>query len=162
MATRNVNDARNRFIGVWTLESFTERSDGTEESTPLGEEPQGLLIYTADGFVSAQLMRAKREPLKTDPWEAEDTGNSADLTEDYIAYCGRYEIDEESSEVIHLPLVALRPNLIHQEQRRSFTFEEEKLTLVTTRRRPNGSAVASTLLWRRSRTSRSSDRNGPP
>ena len=112
-------------------------------------EPQGFLIYTTDGFVSAQLMRAKREPLKTDPWETEDAGNSAVLTKDYIAYCGRYEIDEEGSEVIHLPLVALLPNLIHQEQHRAFTFEEEMLTVVTTRRRPNGSVVASTLRWRR-------------
>ena len=150
MTTRNVSDARKRFVGVWTLESFTERSDGAEESAPLGEEPQGFLIYTTDGFVSAQLMRAKREPLKTDPWETEDAGNSAVLTKDYIAYCGRYEIDEEGSEVIHVPLVALVPNLIHQEQHRAFIFHEEKLTLVTTRRRSNGSVVASTLRWRRS------------
>ena len=122
----------------------------------------GLPIYTPNGFVSAQLMRAKRGPLKTDRWEAGDTGDGVDMTKDYIAYCGRYEVDEESSEVIHLPLVALLPNLIHREQRRSFTFEEKKLTLVTTRRRPNGSVVASTLLWRHSRKSRSSDRNGPP
>jgi hypothetical protein len=149
MATGNVSDARKRFVGVWTLESFTERSDGAEESTPLGGEPLGLLIYTADGFVSAQLMRAKRESFKTDPWEAGAAVDGVDLTKDYIAYCGRYEVDDESSEVIHLPLVALLPNLIHQEQHRRFRFEEETLTLVTTRRRPNGSVVASTLLWRR-------------
>ena len=150
METDNVSEARKRFVGVWTLERFTERSDGTEEFTPLGEKPLGLLIYTTDGFVSAQLMRAKRESFKTDPWEAGDTVDGVDLTKDYIAYCGRYEVDEESSEVIHLPLVALLPNLIHQEQHRSFTFEAETLTLVTTRRRPNGSVVASTLLWQRS------------
>jgi Lipocalin-like domain len=150
MATRNLSDARKRFVGVWTLESFTERSDGAEESAPLGEEPQGFLIYTTDGFVSAQLMRAKREPLMTDPWEVDASGGGVVLTKDYIAYCGRYEVDEVNSEVIHVPLVALLPNLIHQEQHRSFIFEDETLTLVTTRRRPNGSVVASTLLWRRS------------
>jgi len=149
MATGNVTDARKRFIGVWTLESFTERSDGTQEYTPLGGEPLGFLIYTADGFVSAQLMRAKRESFKTDPWQPGATVDGVDLTRDYIAYCGRYEVDDESSEVIHLPLVALLPNLIHQEQRRSFTVEQETLTLVTTLRHPNGSVVASTLRWRR-------------
>ena len=149
MATGNVTDARKRFIGVWTLESFTERSDADERSAPLGEAPLGFLIYTADGFVSAQLMRAKRELFKTDPWEAAASSDAVDLTKDCIAYCGRYEIDEKSSEAIHLPLVALLPNLIHQEQHRSFTFEEDTLTLVTSRGRPNGSVVASTLLWRR-------------
>jgi hypothetical protein len=149
MKKGNLSEARERFVGVWTLESFTERSDADERSAPLGEEPLGFLIYTADGFVSAQLMRANREPFKTDPWEPGAPSDAVDLTKDYSAYCGRYEIDEKSSEVIHLPLVALLSNLIHQEQHRRFTFDEDMLTLVTTRRRPNGSVVASTLLWRR-------------
>jgi hypothetical protein len=149
MNNENVGKARERFVGVWTLESFTERSDSNEISSPLGEEPLGFLIYTADGFVSAQLMRAKRELFKADPWEAGASSDALDLTKDYIAYCGRYEIDEKSSEVIHLPLVAFLPNLIQQEQHRRFTFDEDTLTLVTTRGRPNGSVVASTLLWRR-------------
>jgi hypothetical protein len=149
MTVNDVSDARNRFIGVWTLESFTERSERDEESSPLGEQPFGFLIYTAGGFVSAQLMRAKRESFKSDPWQ---TGNmdGVDLTKDYIAYCGRYEIDEKRVEVIHLPLVALLPGLIHQKQHRHFTFLGDTLTLVTTRTSPNGRVVASTLLWRRS------------
>src|SRR5580704_16329747 len=81
MTISDVKDARERFVGVWTLESFTEESDHDEESSPLGEQPLGFLIYTAGGFVSAQLMRAKRELLRSDPWE---TGNSngVDLTKD--------------------------------------------------------------------------------
>ena len=149
MSNENVSKARERFVGVWTLESFTERSDADERSAPLGEKPLGFLIYTSDGFVSAQLMRAKRELFKADPWEAGASSDAVDLTKDYIAYCGRYEIDEKSSEVIHMPVVALLPNLIHQEQHRSFTFEEDTLTLVTSRGRLNGSVVTSTLLWRR-------------
>jgi hypothetical protein len=150
MKNENVTKVRERFVGVWALESFTERSDADEKSAPLGEKPLGFLIYTSDGFVSAQLMRANRNSFTTDPWEAAASSDAVDLTKDYIAYCGRYEIDEKSSEVIHLPLVALLPNLIHQEQHRRFTFEGDTLTLVTTRRRPNGSVVVSTLLWRRS------------
>jgi len=149
MKNENVGKSRERFVGVWTLESFTERSDRSEEFNPLGDKPTGFLIYTADGFVSAQLMRAKRELFKADPWEAAASSDAVDLTKDYIAYCGRYEVDEKSSEVIHLPLVALLPNLIYQEQHRRFRFDEDTLTLVTTRRRPNGSVIASTLLWRR-------------
>lgn len=149
MTNENVSKSRERFVGVWTLESFTERSDRSEEFNPLGDKPTGFLIYTADGFVSAQLMQAKRELFKEEPWEAGASSDAVDLTKDYIAYCGRYEIDEKSSEAIHLPLVALLPNLIHQEQHRRFVFDRDTLTLVTTRRRPSGSVVVSTLLWRR-------------
>lgn len=150
MKNENVSKVRERFVGVWALESFAEQSDADEKSAPLGEDPLGFLIYTADGFVSAQLMRADRKLFKSDPWEAGASSDAVDLTKDYIAYCGRYEINKESSEVIHMPQVALLPNLVHQEQHRRFTFEGDTLTLVTTRRRPNGSVVVSTLLWRRS------------
>ena len=39
MATRSLSDARKPFVGVWTLESFTERSDASEEVYPLGKSP---------------------------------------------------------------------------------------------------------------------------
>jgi hypothetical protein len=141
--------AQNPFVGVWSLDRFTERSNSSEESNPLGIDPVGFLIYTADGYVSAQLMRSNRDPLKTDPWEAGASAEGADLTKGYIAYCGRYEVNEEKSGIIHLPLVALLPNLINHEQHRTFKFEDDTLTLVTMRRRSNGSVVDSTLIWRR-------------
>ena len=151
MATRSLSDARKLFVGVWTLESFTERSDASEEFYPLGEKPVGLLIYTADGFVSAQLMKPDRQELKTDPWVFEESKEGGDLTRGYIAYCGSYEVYEERGQVIHRPTVALLPNLINQEQHRSFKFESDTLTLVTTRKRVTGNVVESSLTWRRCR-----------
>ena len=66
MVTGDAVHARSPFVGVWTLESFTEQSGSSEELNPLGAAPVGFLIYTADGFVSAQLMRRDRKALGTD------------------------------------------------------------------------------------------------
>jgi lipocalin-like protein len=44
-----------QLIGVWTLVSYTEEKKGFKDAKSLGPDPVGLLTYTPDGFVSAQL-----------------------------------------------------------------------------------------------------------
>ncbi len=150
MEITDITDDMAPFVGVWKLERFTERSASLGDTSPLGQNPQGFLIYTADGFVSAQLMRSDREVLTTDPWDSETSTEGADLTRGYIAYCGSYVVHRERKEVIHRPVVALLPNLLNQEQHRNFKFEDDRLTLLTTRTRPSGGLIESSLVWRRS------------
>ena len=145
MAMDSVLAARRPFVGVWTLESFTEKTGSSAELNPLGPAPLGFLIYTAEGVVSAQLMRRDRKALGTDPWDA----GGADLTKGYIAYCGSYEVHEDRGEVIHKPTVSLLPNLINQDQHRSFQFAHNTLTLVTKQEHEPGVIVESRLIWRR-------------
>jgi hypothetical protein len=135
---------------VWTLESFTEKTGSSEEINPLGNSPLGFLIYTAEGIVSAQLMRRDRKALGTDPWDVQQSDDGAALTNGYIAYCGRYEVDEDKSEVIHTPIVALLPNLIAREQHRYFTFDNHTLTLAIMRKMSSKVIAESRLVWRRS------------
>ena len=125
------------FVGVWMLERFTERA-GSSESNPVGIDPVGYLIYTADGFASGQLMRSKRVPLGDDPWNAGNSIQVANLSKDCIAYCGRYQVKCVRSEIIHMPIVALMPGLIEQELLRSFHFEDDTLTLATLHTHPTG------------------------
>ncbi|WP_179639840.1 lipocalin-like domain-containing protein [Tunturibacter empetritectus] len=150
MVTGDAAHARSPFVGVWNLESFTEQSKSSEELNPLGAAPVGFLIYTANGFVSAQLMRRDRKALGTDPWAPAESGQGANLANGYIPYCGAYAVDEERGEVIHMPIVSLLPNLINRNQHRSFTFERDSLTLVTKQKDASGSIVESRLVWRRS------------
>ena len=49
MAMDSVLAARRPFVGVWTLESFTEKTGSSAELNPLGPAPLGFLIYTAEG-----------------------------------------------------------------------------------------------------------------
>jgi hypothetical protein len=71
-----------RLVGVWRLVSYTDEQQGREDSFPFGPEPVGFLIYTPDGFVSAEHQQA---------------GSG------YIAYCGAYQVDEEKETVTHTP-----------------------------------------------------------
>lgn len=60
---------REQLIGSWGLETYVEIPlDGSPLHYPLGEDAQGLILYTHDGFVSAQLMRSNRRPYASDDW----------------------------------------------------------------------------------------------
>jgi hypothetical protein len=47
--------------GVWTLRQYSDVTDRLPPHYPFGNDPEGLLIYTPDGFASA-LLRARNRP----------------------------------------------------------------------------------------------------
>ena len=48
-------------LGAWRLESWTVGySDRDDFSYPYGEDPQGLLVYSDDGWMSACIARRDR------------------------------------------------------------------------------------------------------
>ncbi len=130
-----------RLVGVWALVDYVEQRPDREDVQPFGPHPQGFLIYTADGFVSAQLMKPGY------PGSAQEHEGSGD---DYIAYCGTYEVDEASATVTHIPSVSLFPNLLHERLCRSMELQGDRLVL----RVPGGPDVdglffTSRLEWKR-------------
>lgn len=124
---------RQHLIGVWKLVSYeTEKPDGSIV-TPFGREVRGLLVYTADGFMSGQVMKEGRESPSSDG---------------YIAYCGAWRADEPSGEVIHTVHASLHPGWAGTEQRRGVRFDGGDLILSAVTERP-GSVWTSRLRWRR-------------
>src|SRR5438445_6346553 len=105
-----------QLIGVWTLVSYTDEQEGRQDTHPFGPKPEGFLIYTADGFVSAQLMKPGRSAFRSRDWHHGTPEEYVESGSGYIAYCGTYEVDEANETVTHLPSVALLPNLIHGSQ----------------------------------------------
>ena len=80
---------RERLIGAWELVSAVERDVATGvENYVLGERPLGFILYTPDGYMSAQLQGPARAPfeegdlLRGSPEEYAAAGRS------YIAFPG--------------------------------------------------------------------------
>jgi hypothetical protein len=57
-----------RLMGVWTLVTYADEHPDRDDTQPFGPNPQGFLIYTADGFVSAQLMKPGRPAFHSSDW----------------------------------------------------------------------------------------------
>jgi hypothetical protein len=135
---------------VWTLRSYTDERDGSPTTHPFGTQPEGVLIYTEEGFVSAQLMNPSRGAARTADWGSGDRTDLADAAAGYIAYCGRFVVDELREMVTHIPLVALLPGLIGSDQHRAVVLGAHALTLRTEpRQSSDGYSMSSRLEWTR-------------
>ena len=86
---------RSRLIGAWELVNFFVRHVATNaEGRPWREHPLGLILYTHDGYVSAQLQRPGRGPfVSDDPFDATAVEYAA-AGSSCVAYSGRFFVDE--------------------------------------------------------------------
>ena len=102
---------REQLIGAWKLVSYVEKPiDGSTPFYPMGEKPQGIIMYTPDGYMSAQLERPGRPPFASGDWFK---GTAEEIKEEaagYIAYCGPFHTDEEKQQLTHSMFVSLFPN----------------------------------------------------
>ena len=83
-------------IGTWSLRHFELRFPDGRVTHPFGEAVSGYLFYNEDGFMSAAFGSAAR-----------CAGSSQDLAkvaqreaggfDEFMAYCGRYEVKVETS-----------------------------------------------------------------
>jgi hypothetical protein len=129
---------------------YTDQQKGCEESFPFGPDPEGFLIYTPDGFVSAQLMRPGRAPFRSHDWHSGTPDEYRESGSGYIAYCGVYEVDEDKETVTHTPSVALLPNLILKGQVRSITLNGDRLSLrLVSESAVDGTSMTTRLEWQR-------------
>jgi len=139
-----------QLVGVWTLLSYTEEKKGFKDTTPLGLNPVGFLIYTPDGFVSAQLMMPGRAAFQSREWFRGTPEEYVESGSGYIAYCGTYNVDEANETVTHIPTVALLPNLIQGRQLHAIQLHGDRLTLRTASvADADGALVSSHLEWQR-------------
>ncbi|POM22827.1 hypothetical protein BTM25_50320 [Actinomadura rubteroloni] len=103
-------------VGVWTLAAFHDvEADGERSEGPLGPEPRGLLIYTADGHVSVHMMRV--------------TGTaSAPGARDYMGYGGTWRI--EDGRIVHtIRVTPTRPWIDTEQIRVAEPDGRDRLTL---------------------------------
>ena len=92
--------------------------NGSLLNYPTGESPMGIIMYTPDGYMSAQLMRPNPSHFVSDDWFKATPEEYGRVASTYFAYAGPFRVDEEKSIVTHLVLVSLFPNWIGQKQQR--------------------------------------------
>jgi Lipocalin-like domain len=99
---------REQMIGAWQLISFECKGEDDIVDYPFGKDAQGLIMYSADGYVSLNVMRAGRSAyIEKALYERSDIKYS-DLP--YLAYSGRYYVNEAWPSVVHDLEVSLYPD----------------------------------------------------
>jgi lipocalin-like protein len=140
---------REKILGTWRLVSYVEQDErGGPVAFPLGRDAAGLIMYTTDGYMSAQLMRSGRHDYDQPDIGGGTIQQAAAAAEGYLAYSGPYDVDEAASVVHHRVAVSLLPNWLETVQIRHGSLKDNQLTLVS--EIPlGGKVIRSTLVWAR-------------
>lgn len=132
----SVPSIRDQLVGCWRLVGYTETADNGESSRPLGEKPLGTILYTPDGYMSAQL--AKPGPYGAD---RQPVGYA-------IAYSGPYTVNEQAGTVVHQVQVSVIPSWLGTAQTRQVQFPEPGTLILSVEGIPRD-GVTTTITWAR-------------
>lgn len=123
---QEANGIRDQLVGAWELLSFVSTpTDSTKEEEevkyPLGKNPKGILIYTADGYMSAHLQALE---------SAEESDAHSNR---YLGYTGPFHLDQTGTETVlqhHVSLSSF-PARLGDIQRRVARLDGDILVLRT-------------------------------
>lgn len=120
---------RDQLVGAWQLLSYVSTpKDPTKEATyPLGKNPNGILLYTADGYMSAQIQAL----VSSAKDQQDENATQQEQLTGYLGYTGPFYIDETGSETVlqhHMSLSSF-PAWLGDTQRRFARLNGDILVL---------------------------------
>jgi hypothetical protein len=139
---------REDLVGAWAYHGWRIAYEDGRVTEPFGEGASGLLLYTADGYMSANIMAADRESFaKLNPREA-TLRERALAFDGYFSYAGRWRLVRGT--IVHEVTVALNPSLVGSTQWRTPILRGRRLILAADEPTSRG-ARRHELEWRRAK-----------
>ncbi|RMX72056.1 hypothetical protein D0869_15004, partial [Hortaea werneckii] len=150
---------RQKLVGAWKLESYiaypTPQSRIQRPTYPMTKNVTGFIMYTPDGYMSAQMLIPGQQSFKRGEGEEPQW---AEAGKRFFAYCGPYYITDEGAgreEILrHTFQVCNLPGWIGDIQIRTHRFEEDGDVLVLGSEEPTeikGDKRIPVLKWRRAK-----------
>ena len=130
---------RKRLIGAWQLVRWFITYEDGSVTEPLGEGAEGLLVYTADGWMSASMMAADRTQLSRSNPRAAAIEERAAAFDSFFAYSCRWRVVDRSVE--HTVTLSHNPALVGTVQTRRIQMRGRQLTLSAHEAVPGGVRV---------------------
>lgn len=129
----SLNRLWSRLIGTWQLVSYYAfaEDDPDDKAYPLGHDAQGILVYTADGYMSTNLLRPGQEPFLSAGSEDASQSELAEATKRYLGYSGPFYVAKagDTFAIYHQMLIVNFPNWKGNLQTRRIRLEGDMLTL---------------------------------
>jgi len=139
-----------KLVGIWRLVSVSIQ-DRTGARRPYwSDRPIGLIIYTADGHMAAQLYDSRRPRLGV-PWESASPEAARTAFVGLSTYFGTYTVDPQTQTVTHTVEGAMAPDWIGSKLVPAYRFlDPDRIELAVV---PDAHVVASglVLVWERAR-----------
>jgi hypothetical protein len=135
-------------VGSWKLVSVTSKTDkGDMDKAVLGQNPSGLLTYTADGRMMAIISDDGRKPLSIADRVAAPAEERAQAYSTFMAYAGQYTFTCDKV-VTHVEVASLQ-NWVNSDQTRFVTVEGDRMFVRNTPMLRAGVMVNIESVWER-------------
>jgi hypothetical protein len=139
-----------QLIGTWQLVSVTDTVEGKEKvSLRYGSHPVGFLMYEPDGHMCATLGDGDRAAALKSAAKPTDAEKAA-YEDSFVAYCGTFKLDAQTSTVYHYPTISLSPEDVGATFPRPFRLEGDKLIIAATQGISAG-VQKRVLVWQRAK-----------
>jgi hypothetical protein len=119
--------AEDLLVGAWRVLAMEHYTADGEVGRTFGDDPRGIIVYTAERYMAAVLMRPDRPLFAAGDVLGGTPSERADAFLTANAFAGRWEV--QGPEVVHHLEVTTFPNWAGTEQRRRFDVTESELTL---------------------------------
>jgi Lipocalin-like domain len=142
---------KDQLLGTGRLISYVEvPADGSAKRYPMGPHPDGIILYTSDGYMSLQVMNADGREVASSDWAVGTDGELAEYARSHFTYFGRFEVDEAGRIVRHSADVSLLPAWVGATQVRAAKIEGDRPHLSTISPISSaGARVIAKLVWER-------------
>lgn len=137
-------------VGTWRLVTWTSAGeDGVQ--LPMGEHPEGVVVYTSDGTMITTIGRAARPPIDGTDMHGGPVEQRLEAQATFIAYSGTFRTDGD--DVVHDVTMSLYPNWVGTSQRRhvALSADGNELILSSDPFAVRGRVGTHVLTWRRVR-----------
>jgi hypothetical protein len=140
---------KERLLGPWRLVSFEYHLASGGVLSAYGPEPVGLLIYTDEGYMSAQIVDPRRPRFASGNRRIATEHELKAAVEGCISYFAAFEIDEARGAVVHRELGDVFPNAVGTRQVRYARFEGDRLLLETPPVMVGTERATARIVWER-------------
>ena len=146
---------QNPLLGTWKLISITAIfPDGSRDTETFGANPVGYITYTPEGKMMVIFSKSERQLLSGNtpsPLTAAiyvvPVEERAQAFSSFNSYAGNYTI--EGDKVIHHVEIASIPNRVGKKLTRTFTLNENRVTLKTPPSKSDDVPKVFELVWDR-------------
>jgi hypothetical protein len=141
---------RSFLVGTWMMESFTTTDDKGAVADAMGAGALGFISYTAEGWMSVQIMRPNRKPYDLPDLAGGTPEQTIEAARTFFAYAGPYDVDESNGIVYHNLQFSMMPNWQGGRQKRYIKIDGDNiLELSGDPVLINGKTQTTRLRWKR-------------
>ena len=137
------------YTGNWKLVSSEFWLADGSVIYPMGRDATGLLMYSTGGYMSVQIMSSDRHSCTSCDRVEGIIEETKSAFEEYIAYFGTYEVNQEEGTILHRIQGCLNPKWVGLKQKRFLEIYGDRLTLRASGVRLGGQEMSGVLHWKR-------------